>query len=705
MAWQLIPLQRHKYLDLHFVVGERYLVSCYVASKSEGESFHLMRPVADVAAFGHGSKIVSNEIRRVWQVAEATSTSQLTYITTPSIELGSEAGMDLYWYFQAITEVPSADLYMGGFMVEKLPSNTYKDGIALIGDSTMEGNSGAVDFLNLNGREISTWLGGILNVNVFNRANGGETTAAMDARWATDITPLAVNSKYVIIQGGLNDIMTSRPLADIKTSISSMNTKALADGLIPVFFTCTPAVAISADAGKEADRLALNLWLKRTYVNVIDIAAVISDPVTYSLIRDDDNWYGDGLHYGQNAKKAVAKFVSEWNGWDFITPSPYQKIEVSTYTNNSKLTVPEINISKTPTTSAGGYNILTQNDSTGDIEKIFSSSVVGGSGTSGQVSFWNSTGTQAGENRFFWDNTNKLLTINEPSPVYTFAKLHVNGVVASNVAFYTNNNLGAVGSFGWVDPIIGTSSGTQDTYLTSDGENLRIGTNQNKQLIFTVNGWNSKKMTIDTDGAVLIGTSTNNGVDKLQVNGTLVATSYTGSASLTGTPTAPTATAGTNTTQIATTAFVQTTSALNIAQTITDGVTTSAPSQDKVFDALALKANSNTPTFTGQVELDGGARFDNSNAVFNSGGTGLIDGISGAYFYMGFPTAGWYSNYRITAPVFKTTGYTVATLPVGSQGDETFVTDATAPTYLGTLTGGGSVVCPVFYNGTAWVSH
>ena len=42
----------------------------------------------------------------------------------------------------------------------------------------------------------------------------------------------------------------------------------------------------------------------------------------------------------------------------------------------------------------------------------------------------------------------------------------------------------------------------------------------------------------------------------LTVSGTVAATSYTGSATFTGTPTAPTATAGTNTTQIATTAFV-----------------------------------------------------------------------------------------------------------------------------------------------------
>lgn len=49
--------------------------------------------------------------------------------------------------------------------------------------------------------------------------------------------------------------------------------------------------------------------------------------------------------------------------------------------------------------------------------------------------------------------------------------------------------------------------------------------------------------------------------------------------------------------------------------------------------------------------------------------------------------------------------YTVATLPTGTEGDTAYVTDASTPTYLGTLTGGGIIKCPVFYNGTNWVSH
>ena len=46
--------------------------------------------------------------------------------------------------------------------------------------------------------------------------------------------------------------------------------------------------------------------------------------------------------------------------------------------------------------------------------------------------------------------------------------------------------------------------------------------------------------------------------------------------------------------------------------------------------------------------------------------------------------------------------YTVATLPAATVYDRAWVTDALGPTYLATAVGGGSVVCPVFYNGHAW---
>ena len=53
----------------------------------------------------------------------------------------------------------------------------------------------------------------------------------------------------------------------------------------------------------------------------------------------------------------------------------------------------------------------------------------------------------------------------------------------------------------------------------------------------------------------------------------------------------------------------------------------------------------------------------------------------------------------------RLTGYTVATLPTGETGDLAYVTDAMMPSYLGPLIGGGTITCPVMYDGEKWISH
>ena len=61
-------------------------------------------------------------------------------------------------------------------------------------------------------------------------------------------------------------------------------------------------------------------------------------------------------------------------------------------------------------------------------------------------------------------------------------------------------------------------------------------------------------------------------------------------------------------------------------------------------------------------------------------------------------------NIKATGTV-RTKGYTVATLPAGTVGDMTYVTNALTPSYLATVVGGGSQTVPVFYNGTNWIVH
>lgn len=54
--------------------------------------------------------------------------------------------------------------------------------------------------------------------------------------------------------------------------------------------------------------------------------------------------------------------------------------------------------------------------------------------------------------------------------------------------------------------------------------------------------------------------------------------------------------------------------------------------------------------------------------------------------------------------IVRLKSYTVATLPAGIQGDLAFVTDALLPAFLTTISGGGAVVTPVFYDGSSWVA-
>lgn len=95
------------------------------------------------------------------------------------------------------------------------------------------------------------------------------------------------------------------------------------------------------------------------------------------------------------------------------------------------------------------------------------------------------------------------------------------------------------------------------------------------------------------------------------------------------------------------------------------------------------------------------------NSILGAGITGLAAGLTNNIILAsgGTARATFDGTHWSFTGTIKTTGYTVGTLPAaGTAGRRAYVTDATAPTYLGALTGGGAVVCPVFDNGAAWVS-
>ena len=88
-----------------------------------------------------------------------------------------------------------------------------------------------------------------------------------------------------------------------------------------------------------------------------------------------------------------------------------------------------------------------------------------------------------------------------------------------------------------------------------------IATTTDYAHIYTSGTSNNKRplvLNASPDGSGPVGIGVEQPTEKLEVNGNIKATKYIGAAELTGTPTAPTAAAGTNNTQIATTAFVKT---------------------------------------------------------------------------------------------------------------------------------------------------
>jgi len=125
--------------------------------------------------------------------------------------------------------------------------------------------------------------------------------------------------------------------------------------------------------------------------------------------------------------------------------------------------------------------------------------------------------------------------------------------------------------------------------------------------------------------------------------------------------------------------------------------------------------NIGTGAFTaGATSLGGAVTFTGTAIgaaadrwIGTDGGTGMfINAPTSTSVTIGVNNAaiGAFSGTGAAFTTFRTNGYTVGTLPAGVTGMRVYVTDATAPTYNGALTGGGAVTVPAFYNGAAWVS-
>jgi hypothetical protein len=172
--------------------------------------------------------------------------------------------------------------------------------------------------------------------------------------------------------------------------------------------------------------------------------------------------------------------------------------------------------------------------------------------------------------------------------------------------------------------------------------------------------------------------------------------------------------------------FAGTTTVLNNVATLTLKTTVSGlvKGNGTALSAAVSGTDYAPPTSGGSV-LYGNGAGGFSNVTIGTGlsfGSGtLSNSLPMVYPSAGIPNStgsAWGTSYSVTGtgtnvvldnkPTIKEpiigTGFTVATLPAGSIGMRSYVTDAVAPVFLAALTGGGAIKTPVFHNGTAWVA-
>jgi hypothetical protein len=369
---------------------------------------------------------------------------------------------------------------------------------------------------------------------------------------------------------------------------------------------------------------------------------------------------------------------------------------------------------------------------------------VTGTGVSGQVSFWNSSNVQSGDSSFIWDNTNKRLVLGSFTNAIGLLALKLGTTSTYDLlnqedSSITFSNVGSGSSSPTITSKTTTGgglriiTGTNDTNGSFDMNfDIRMSNNGDFTTLTGsgfrwTRGGSIRLMELARTGNLGINVvPTTTATDKLQVNGNITANVGTtathvvvksqldlkadlASPAFTGSPTSPTALAGTNTTQIATTAFVtgaiSTADAGNVKITGLQTIT-----GNKIFET---GANSVAVTINNTGSSAQGFRITNSST-----GAGMISygltGSTGDVYQGGLNAVATFrvnkegditGNMLTLTGVLKLKAYTVGTLPAGTVGDMAYVTDATAPTYNGTLTGGGAVKIPVFYDGTAWKAH
>lgn len=338
-----------------------------------------------------------------------------------------------------------------------------------------------------------------------------------------------------------------------------------------------------------------------------------------------------------------------------------------------------------------------------------------GTGTSGQQTFWTGSSTVSGDNALWWDNTNKYQGIGTTTPSsrldVTTNSLGTTQTATSGVALV--NTTSATSGNPQISPALRLSGQAYDTVAgTSKQVDWQIyidtksagGTNGNGNLIFrkqVAGGGYTNYLNIDTftftgntqqaisgfNSATISGNITASGGNVTALANTAT-TSFDGFVATYNTATG--ATAGTPvkiSTRSRWTGAAWTGAASQNADWIVE--TTPVSGTNPITSSWDLSSQINAGGYTKRLTVLSGGNV----GIANTAPAETLD-VTGTFAASSTIKAG--ATVRLK-------GYTVATLPAGTQGDTGFVSDALAPTFGATVVGGGAVVIPVFFDGTNWI--
>jgi hypothetical protein len=168
-------------------------------------------------------------------------------------------------------------------------------------------------------------------MNFYDGAVAGATCSSMTSAYAANVQPHkpagAITTAYLFIEVGINDIAASTAIGTIQGCYSAYVAAAVADGFTPVIHTVY--YWTGATATQEAERIALNGWLKTNFPSyfVIDVDGLY--PASNSSIYYYDAYHLNGLGNQAWAKatnflwglgKSGTQYASDYAEHDRFTP-------------------------------------------------------------------------------------------------------------------------------------------------------------------------------------------------------------------------------------------------------------------------------------------------------------------------------------------------------------------------------------------------